>query len=93
VLVSEELLRNTLWELYKVSNFLNLPVSLERMWCVKYHHELQNTFLRQKPEWLNPTNLFDPSMKQRMNSKLMELANDTDIKYDISHALRSYILQ
>ena len=92
VLVSEELLKNTLWELYKLSNFLNFPVSLERLWCVKYNDESQKAYLRQKPEWLNPKNLFDPPMKQIINNKLMELANNTTLNYNISHALRSYVL-
>jgi len=91
--VAEELQKNTLWELYKVSKFVNFPVTFKRMWCVQYNDKLQRSFLREKPEWMKPEILYSDVSKQNMNRALEELIHDTTLqKYNMRRILESYML-
>ena len=92
VLVAEELQKNTLWELYKVSKFINFPVTFKRMWCVKWNQRIQTAYLRKKPEWLQPQNVFSVESQRLINTKLRDLIKDTSIKYNVTSALQSYII-
>ena len=92
VLVYEELQKNTLLELYKVSKFLNYPVTFETLWCIKHNNDTQILFLRQKPDWLKAENLFTQSMKEKLNGRLMLLRDGPGQVHGIYDYLDSYVL-
>lgn len=92
VLVYEELQKNTLWELYKVSKFINVPVTFKTFWCIIQKTKEQTKFLRQKPDWLKADILFTDSMKKKMNFYLRAFMNGPGKKHHFEHSLESYIL-
>ena len=62
------------------------------MWCVKWNQRIQTRYLRKKPEWLQPQNIYSTKFKRLINTKLRDLLKDTNIKYNVTGALQSYIL-
>jgi len=92
VLVYEELKKNTLWELYKVSKFLDYPITFETLWCIKHKSDKQTLFLRQKPKWLRPEHLFTYSSKEKLNGYLRKLRDGSGQVHGLYNNLDSYIV-
>jgi len=92
VLVYEKLQKDTLWELYKISKFINTPVTFETLWCIQSKKASQTTYLRKKPSWLSAKNMYTNDKKTVLNAVLQRLISSVGVRYTISETLVSYRL-
>lgn len=93
VLVFEELQTNTLWELYRVARFIEFPVNFKTMWCIKQGQNSQEKYKRKKPDWMKPSNVYNPEMKRKLNKYLRLLQKGVGKRHGISNILKSYMTQ
>lgn len=89
LLIYERLEKNLLWELYKVAQFIDFPVTFETMWCIKQRTDTQATYKRQKPDWLKPEVLYNSKMKKEINKRIDQIMNGTGKMYHIQEYLQS----
>ena len=92
VLVYEKMQKDTLWELYKISKFINTPVTFETLWCIQSKKASQTTYLRKKPSWLSANNLYTNDKKTVLNSVLQRLIPIVGGRNYLSETLLSYRL-
>lgn len=93
VLIYEELEKNLLWELYKVSKFIDVPVTFETMWCIKQRSEEQKVYKREKPEWLKPELLYSAEMKDVLNNYIDDIIQGAAKKHGVEQFFAGYNLE
>lgn len=92
VVVYEDLQKNTIWELYKISKFVNFPVTFQILWCIKRKREEAKAFLREKPKWVTAKNLYSSDLKEELNGVIRQLITDAGDKQNLTEILSSYLM-
>ena len=67
-------------ELYGVIDFLEVKVTFRDLWCAGFNRDGQ--FLREKPDWLKPSVLYNPELQAVVNTELQQVQNTAKLKVD-----------
>ena len=67
-------------ELYGVIDFLEVKVTFRDLWCAGVNRDGQ--FLREKPDWLKPSVLYNPELQAVVNTELQQVQNTAKLKVD-----------
>ncbi|XP_045185358.2 WSCD family member CG9164-like [Mercenaria mercenaria] len=91
VLVYENLISNIMFEIYELSKFINIPMSLKSLYCISINN-YDTYFRKYKPKWLVREILYNNTLKADVNKVIKAVLHDLNTNIHISNSLRLYIL-